>query len=76
MSDAESEELFCGLCGYVISEKLEYSGPERHFVDDPINKSHSGDKSTLMRHDRSLSTIINPLDKDSYGKSISTNMKS
>jgi transcription initiation factor TFIIB len=29
-----------------------------------------------MRHDRSLSTIINPLDKDSYGKSISTNMKS
>jgi transcription initiation factor TFIIB len=76
LSDVESEELFCGVCGFVISEKSEYSGPERQFVDDPVNKSHSGDKSTLMRHDRSLNTIINPLDKDSNGKSIPTNMKS
>ena len=29
-----------------------------------------------MRHDRSLNTIINPLDKDSFGKPISGNMKS
>jgi len=76
ISDTESEELFCGDCGFVISEKSEYTGPERQFLDEPSNRSHSGDKSTLLRHDRSLSTIINPIDKDSFGKPISGNMKS
>ena len=75
ISDLESEETFCGCCGLVLDEKLEYTGPERQFLDEPTNKTHSGDKSTLMRHDRSLSTIINPMNRDSSGKAISTNMK-
>lgn len=75
ISDLESEELVCGVCGLVLDEKQDYSGPERQFLDEPTNKVHSGDKSTLMRHDRALSTIINPINKDSSGKTISTNMK-
>ena len=76
ISDIESEEIVCGKCGVVITEKLNYVGPERKFVDDSPSKSHSGDKSTLMRHDRSLSTIIDPADKDSFGNPLSTPMKS
>lgn len=75
ISDVESEEIFCGKCGFVINEKLDYVGAERHFVDEPINRSHNGDKSTLMRHDRALSTIIDPMDRDSFGNSLSIPMK-
>lgn len=76
ISDVESEEIFCGKCGIVITERLNYTGPERMFLDNSPDKSHSGDKSTLMRHDRALNTIIDPSDRDSFGNPLSTPMKS
>ena len=76
VTDVESQEIFCSKCGIVVNEKVDDSRPERSYSDSPVNKSHSGDKTSLMRHDRGLSTMINPLDKDSSGNPLSTPMKS
>ena len=76
VTDIESGELFCAKCGFVINEKVFDNSPERMFSDNAINKVHTGDKTTLTRHDRGLSTIINPINKDSTGKPLSASMKS
>ena len=76
VTDIESQEIFCSNCGMVIDEKASDSRPERTFADSPMSKSHTGDKTSLMRHDRGLSTVINPLDKDSSGNPLSAPMKS
>jgi transcription initiation factor TFIIB len=76
VTDTESGELFCAKCGFVINEKLSNFDPERRFSDDTSNKSHTGDRTSLTRHDRGLSTIISPLNKDSAGKPLSASMKS
>ncbi|MCJ8306894.1 MAG: transcription initiation factor IIB [Nitrosopumilus sp.] len=71
----ESGELFCSSCGFVIAEKISDSGPERMFSDTSVNKSRTGDRTSLTRHDQGLSTIINPLNKDASGKPLSALMK-
>jgi transcription initiation factor TFIIB len=76
VTDTESGELFCAKCGFVINEKLSNFDPERRFSDDTSNKSHTGDRTSLARHDRGLSSIINPINKDSTGKPLSASMKS
>jgi len=76
VTDTESGELFCAKCGFVINEKLSNFDPERRFSDDTSNKSHTGDRISLARHDRGLSSIINPINKDSTGKPLSASMKS
>jgi transcription initiation factor TFIIB len=76
VTDNESGELFCAKCGFVINERLSSFGPERRFSDDTLNKSHTGDRTSLTRHDRGLSTIINPINKDSAGNPLSSSMKS
>ena len=76
VTDSESGELFCSSCGFVIDEKISDSGPERMFSDTSVNKSRTGDRTSLTRHDKGLSTIINPLNKDASGKPLSASMKS
>jgi transcription initiation factor TFIIB len=76
VTDNESGELFCAKCGFVINERLSNFGPERRFSDDTLNKSRTGDKTSLTRHDRGLSTMINPINKDSSGNPLSSSMKS
>ena len=76
VTDNESGELFCAKCGFVINEKLSNFGPERRFSDDTSNKSRTGDRTSLTRHDRGLSTMINPINKDSAGNPLSSSMKS
>ena len=76
VTDSESGELFCSSCGFVIAEKISDSGPERIFSDTSVNKSRTGDRTSLTRHDQGLSTIINPLNKDASGKPLSASMKS
>jgi len=72
----EIAELICGRCGYVISERLEDSGPEwRSFTDDKTNRTRTGDGTSLTIHDYGLSTIINPINRDSVGKPLSYSMK-
>lgn len=76
ITDVESAEIFCAKCGFVIDEKISDTGPERTFTDSTVNKSRTGDKTSLTRHDQGLSTIINPINKDSAGNPLSLSMKS
>ena len=77
LTDEVTGEQFCAKCGYVISEKSQETGPEwRSFQNDSgSNPARTGAPSSLTIHDRGLSTIINPINKDSSGKPLSTSMK-
>ena len=61
ITDAESAELFCGKCGFIIDERISNYGPERTFSDSNVSKSRTGDRTSLTRHDKGLSTVIGPL---------------
>jgi len=76
ITDIQSGELFCGKCGFVINEKVFDYSPERMFSDNTVNKVHTGAKTTLTKHDRGLSTVINPINKDSTGKPLPLSTKS
>ncbi|MCH7758377.1 MAG: transcription initiation factor IIB [Thaumarchaeota archaeon] len=77
VTDAETGEMICGRCGFVMDERLVDSGQEwRSFLDDKTSKARTGDRTSLTRHDRGLNTIINPVNKDSAGNPLSASMKS
>lgn len=76
ITDVDSNEVFCSKCGFVVDEKINDRRPERTFSDSNTTRSHNGDKSTLARHDRGLSTVIHHVDKDSSGHPVSSAMKS
>ncbi len=76
ITDDETGEMFCGTCGFVITDRVDSQGPERTFSDSGANKSRTGDRTSLTRHDQGLSTIISPVNKDSSGNPLSSSMKS
>jgi len=78
LTDAETGEQFCAKCGFVISEKSQASGPEwRSFQKDGgADPSRTGAPTSLTIHDKGLSTVINPQNKDASGKPLSTSMRS
>jgi len=77
VTDENTGELFCGECGFVISEKLEDHGAEwRSFANDEGNRARAGAGTSLTIHDMGLSTIIGIANKDSTGKPLSPGMKS
>ena len=78
LTDDVTGEQFCSKCGYVVSEKLNESGPEwRSFqTESGANPARTGAPSSLLMHDMGLSTVINPINKDATGKPLSTSMKS
>jgi transcription initiation factor TFIIB len=76
ITDAETGEIFCGGCGFVLSERIENSGPERRsFSDDRVSRERTGVGTSLAIHDKGLSTVINPTNKDATGKPLSNSMK-
>jgi len=76
ITDAETGEIFCGGCGFVLNERIESLGPERRsFQGDQINRERTGVGTSLAIHDKGLSTIINPTNKDATGKPLSNSMK-
>ncbi len=76
ITDTETGEIFCGGCGFVLSEHIENPGPEkRSFSDDRINRERTGIGTSLAIHDKGLSTIISPTNKDATGKPLSNSMK-
>jgi len=78
LTDNATGERFCGKCGYVISERIDESGPEwRSFTqDEHSNRARTGVPTSLTMHDMGLATIIGHENKDSTGKPLSTSMKS
>jgi len=78
LTDDVTGERFCGKCGYVISETLQDAGPEwRSFSKEGgADPTRTGAPTTLAMHDRGLATIINPMNRDSSGKPLTSAMKS
>jgi len=78
VTDNESGEMFCSKCGFVITEKLQESGPEwRSFSQDQNgDRARAGAPTSLTMHDMGLATIINPVNKDASGRPLTASMKS
>lgn len=78
VTDNNTGETFCGSCGFVMTGRLEESGPEwRSFSkDEHEDRSRTGVPTSLAMHDMGLATIIGPMDKDATGKPLSASMKS
>jgi len=78
LTDEVTGEQFCGKCGYVISERVDESGPEwRSFsTQGGVDTTRTGAPTSLTRHDKGLSTVINPTNRDATGKPLSSSMKS
>jgi len=78
LTDEVTGEQFCGKCGYVISEKINESGPERRSfsIQNGTDTARTGSPTSLARHDKGLSTVINPANRDSTGRPLSSSMKS
>ena len=78
ITDHDTDERFCGKCGYVIPEVIQDSRPEwRSFSKDGQGQdpTRTGSPTSLAMHDRGLSTNIGLLNKDSSGKPLSSTMK-
>jgi len=76
ITDTETGEIFCGGCGYVSSERVESTGPERRsFPDDRVNRERTGIGTSLAIHDQGLSTVISPTNRDATGQPLSNSMK-
>lgn len=77
VTDANTGENFCGKCGFVITDKVEESGPEwRSFSKEHEGRSRAGVPTSLAMHDMGLATIIDPADRDATGKPLSVSMRS
>jgi transcription initiation factor TFIIB len=77
ITDNDTGEVLCSNCGLVIEEKIESFGPE-HFtqgVEQYMQRSRSGSKTTLAIDDMGLSTVIGTKNEDVTGKSLSYDMK-
>ena len=76
ITDFETGEIFCSKCGFVLSERVDDSGPEwRYSMGDKTNKMRTGDGTSLAKHDQGLSTMISSINKDATGKPLSVLMK-
>ena len=77
LSDENTGELFCGSCGFVITEKIEDTGAEwRSFSQDEGNRARTGAGTSITMHDMGLSTVIGSVNKDATGKPLSASMRS
>ena len=77
LTDNVTGEQFCSKCGFVISEKVDESGPERRSfsIQGGVDTTRTGAPTSLTIHDRGLSTVINPANKDANGRPLSSSMK-
>jgi transcription initiation factor TFIIB len=77
ITDNSSGEILCGSCGLVLIEKVEDMGNEQRIYDPEhyMSNSRTGAWSTLTIHDRGLSTVIDPKNKDASGNPIFGPMK-
>ncbi|MBI1828050.1 MAG: transcription initiation factor IIB [Thaumarchaeota archaeon] len=70
-------EVICGSCGLVLLEKEQDSGTESksYDIEEFLTKSRTGAGLSLAMHDKGLTTVIGPYDKDAIGNSLSADMK-
>lgn len=76
VTDQDTGELFCGNCGFVVTDKIADTGAEwRSFSNDEVNRTRVGAGTSITMHDMGLSTIIGTQNKDSTGKPLTSAMK-
>ncbi len=70
-------EIVCGVCGLVVYEKVMNEGPEwRAFTrQETAKRSRVGTPTSLTIHDKGLSTVINRVDRDSFGRRLSSSTR-
>lgn len=71
VKDFYRAEISCAHCGLVLDEELLDSGPDWRSSDTEPSNARAGPPSTLMIHDKGLSTVIDWKNKDIYGKDLS-----
>ena len=77
VTDQNTGELFCGKCGFVVTDKIADTGAEwRSFANDESNRARTGAGTSLTMHDMGLSTVIGAANKDATGKPLSSGVKS
>ena len=76
VTDQDTGELFCGNCGFVVTDKIADTGAEwRSFSNDEVNRTRVGAGTSITMHDMGLSTVIGAQNKDSTGKPLTSAMK-
>ncbi len=70
--DYERAEVICEECGLVLDERMIDEGPEWRAFDSEQREARerAGPPSTIMSHDKGLSTQIGWRNKDAYGRTI------
>jgi len=68
LTDEVTGEQFCGKCGFVISGKVDDSGPEQRSFSTQggVDTTRTGSPISLTRHDKGLATVINPANRDFF----------
>ncbi len=76
VTDQNTGELFCGKCGFVVTDKIADTGAEwRSFANDESNRTRVGAGTSITMHDMGLSTVIGAANKDSTGKPLSASVR-
>ena len=70
--DYDTGETVCGTCGLVLRELMMDKGPEwRAFTqEEKQSRSRVGIPSSYSVHDKGLSTAIDRVDKDAFGRKL------
>jgi transcription initiation factor TFIIB len=75
ITDLESGEIVCGICGRVSTDKATEGRREWRPVSSENNsRQRLGSPSSLAFHDMGLSTIIGRVNKDSAGRNLDASM--
>ena len=72
VEDYAMGEVICSDCGLVIRENVVDDGPEwRAFTrEEKQMRSRVGTPSSLSVHDKGLSTVIDKVNKDAFGRQL------
>jgi len=72
IEDYDMGEIICGSCGLVVKENIMDPGPEwRAFTREEKNqRSRVGTPFSLSVHDKGLSTVIDRVNKDAFGREL------
>ena len=78
VEDANTGELSCSNCGFVVTERAVDQGPEwRSFSDEKgENKSRAGSPTSITYRDMGLSTVIGSSNRDASGRAFDSPMRS
>lgn len=72
VEDYDMGEIICGKCGLVIREKVIDEGPEwRAFTrEEKDERSRVGTPISYSVHDKGLSTVIDRVNRDAFGREL------